>query len=187
MHVPLTQYAQGLEASFHRSGTLIQSSAGIYLETKAGEFHVIGTVANYARPEQATQPTAGWRGLKIKSHVGAKYIDAQLRRADLETSGADQAYWRPVLGIEMWRDDARARVMGELNWIAGTSVEDGVEHVEAIRTIAGGVRFFFSKHVTFDIGVRHQSNYDGLAESAIQSRLNFSLPTHTWRDRVIGN
>ena len=159
----------------------------IEYETKAGEFYVIGTVANYPRPEHATEPTAGWRGLKIKSHLGAKYIDAQMRRKELETGGANESHWRPVIGIEMWRDDARARVMGELNWIAGTSVEDGNERVDAIRTVTGGVRFFFSKHVTFDIGVRHQSNYDGLTASAIQSRLNFSLPTHVWRDRVIGS
>ena len=126
VHVPLAQYAQGLAASFQRSGSFVQRAGEVEYETKAGEFYVIGTVANYPRPEHATEPTAGWRGLKIKSHLGAKYIDAQMRREELETGGANESYWRPVIGIEMWRDDARARVIGELNWIAGTSVEGGI-------------------------------------------------------------
>ncbi|MBT3346723.1 MAG: hypothetical protein HN712_17850 [Gemmatimonadetes bacterium] len=186
----LTNYAQGIAASFQRSGTFTQFANKRDYEGKAGEFYVMGTVANYARPEHATEPAAGWRGLKIRSHIGMKYMDAQLRSTLDDEGGATQSTWRPVVGFELWRDDARARVIGELNYITGISVDglgENEERVEAIRTLTGGVRFFFSKHVTFDIGVRHQSNYDGLAESAIQSRLNFSLPTHVWRDRVVGN
>lgn len=195
----LTNYAQGIAASFQRSGTFTQSNGVNEYEGKAGEFYIMGTVANYARPEHATEATAGWRGLKIRSHLGVKYIDAQLERMNVLEGATAQssaaAAWRPVIGVELWRDDARARVIAELNYItginnAGIDAETGIgglPEVETIRTLTGGVRFFFSKHVTFDIGVRHQSNYDGLAESAIQSRLNFSLPTHVWRDRVVGN
>ena len=67
--------------------------------------------------------------------------------------------------------------------------DSNVREVNASRSCAsftGGVRYFFSKHVTFD-GVRSQSNYGGLAESAIQAKINLAIPTHGFRDRLVGN
>ena len=115
--------------------------------------------------------------------MGAKYIDARLTREEESVTEKEGTFWRPVAGFEVWRDNARARVIGELNWMPGFN--DG--SIEIIRVVNGGVRFFFSKHSTIDIGIRHQSNYDGIAESAIQTRLTFHLPTHAFRDRVVGN
>ena len=91
-----------------------------------------------------------------------------------------------MFGFEVWRDNSRARVVGELNWMTSFDDANGGT-IEDVRVVSGGVRFFFSKHATFDIGVRQQSNYDGIAESAIQTKLTLHLPTHTFRDRVVGN
>ena len=129
----------------------------------------------------ATDPRAGWAGLKVKGHLGMKYVDARLQGAQ----SVSAAFWRPAGGLELWKNDARARVVGEMNWTPAFEPTGG-DHVEIVRVVTAGVRYFFSKHATFDIGVRHQSNYDGLAESAIQMRLNLSMPTHKFRDRVIG-
>jgi hypothetical protein len=182
VQVPLTNYAQGLAASFQRSGTYQVTKGGVFYDAKVGEFYTVATFANFPKPEHATEPTAGWNGVKMKTHLGAKYIDARLDGANT-TAGA---FWRPIGGIEIWKSDARARVVGEVNWIADFE-NDGGERIDVVRVVTGGVRYFFSKHTTLDLGVRHQSNYDGLAESAIQTRLSFSIPTHTFRDRVVGN
>ena len=189
VYVPLTHYAQGLAVSFQRTGTYEERASLVDYEAKLGEFFAMATLANYPLPEHATAPTAGWNGLKVKAHGGVKYIDAKLEDRD---SGARAGYWRPVAGVELWKDDARARVVGELNWLIGldadrTAGSPPAERLEVIRCITGGVRFFFSKHATFDIGIRHQSNYDGIAESAIQTRVNLAIPTHVFRDRVVGN
>ena len=180
--VHLSGYVRGVTASFRRSGTYSRHAAGTDYDAKAGVFYTVATLANYPDEQYATDPRAGWNGLKVKSHMGMKYIDAQLDGA----APTGTSFWRPVGGIELWKNDARARVIGEINWIPGFE-RNGGERIELVRVVTGGVRYFFSKHATFDIGVRHQSNYDGLAESAIQAKLNLSLPTHSFRDRVVGN
>jgi hypothetical protein len=186
--VPLNHYVQGLAASFRRSASTSQRIAGTTFDRKVGEFYTMATVANYPEERHATNPTAGWKGIKAKSHVGLKYVDAQME-GGAQPSG--NAFWRPVVGLELWKTDARARIVGEVNWIAGFEGAGmdgaGTERVEPIRVVTAGVRYFFSKHVTLDIGVRNQSDYDGLAESAIQAKVNFSIPTHSLRDRIVGN
>lgn len=183
VQVPLSGYARGIAVSFRRSGTFTERYNRVDHDAKVGEFHVVATVANYPEERYATEPTAGWAGIKLKGHMGMKYVDAQMVAGTEERAAA---FWRPVGGFEVWKNDARARIVGELNWLAAFDRHDGAP-IEAVRVATGGIRYFFSRHVTFDIGVRHQSNYDGLAESAIQARLNLSLPTHRFRERVVGN
>ena len=180
--LPLSGYARGLAVSFRRSGTYRERTKEGDYKAKVGEFYTVATLANYPGEQYATDPHAGWNGLKVKGHVGMKYVDAKLDGAT--STGA--SFWRPVGGIELWKSDARARIMGEVNWIPGFELNGG-ERIEVVRVVTGGVRYFFSKHVTFDFGVRPQSNYDGLAESAIQAKLNLSIPMHAFRDRLVGN
>ena len=120
VYVPLTHYAQGLAVSFQRTGTYEERASLVDYEAKLGEFFAMATLANYPLPEHATAPTAGWNGLKVKAHGGVKYIDAKLEDRD---SGARAGYWRPVAGVELWKDDARARVVGELNWLVGLDAD----------------------------------------------------------------
>lgn len=182
VYLPLSGYARGIAASFRRSGTHKEKTTEGQYDAKVGEFYAMTTVANYPEENLAADPTAGWRGLKLKGHVGMKYLDARMEGAG-EATGA---YWRPAGGVELWKNDARARVLAELNWIPGFE-RTGGDRIEIVRVVTAGVRYFFSKHTTFDFGVRHQSNYDGLAESAIQAKMNFSMPTHKLRDRIVGN
>ena len=187
VHVPLGTYARGVSASFQRSGSHTDVVDFVDWSAKVGEFHTVATIANHA-PEDVESAAAGWNGLKLQTHAGFKYMDARLRRGTDpgHMSEIEKTFWRPVFGFEVWRDNSRARVVGELNWM--TSFDDANNGtIEDIRVVSGGVRFFFSKHATFDIGVRQQSNYDGIAESAIQTKVTFHLPTHTLRDRVVGN
>ena len=187
VHLPIGRLVRGVAASFHRSGSHSPSVRGINWDARVGEFHTVATIANHA-PQEAESSRAGWNGIKIRTHVGAKYIDARLEREEI--TGAviqrEGTFWRPVAGVELWRDNARARVLGELNWMTEFDDANGGT-IETVRVVNGGVRFFFSKHSTFDIGVRHQGNYNGIAESAIQTKMTFHLPTGALRDRVVGN
>jgi len=182
LFLPLSRYARGVAISFRRSATYRQTKVEADYKAKVGEFYAVSTLANYPEEQYATDPQSGWNGLKVKGHVGMKYVDAQLDGR--QTTGS--SFWRPVGGIELWKNDARARIIAEINWIPGFEREGG-ERIEIVRVVTGGVRYFFSKHVTFDIGVRSQSNYGGLAESAIQAKINLAIPTHGFRDRLVGN
>ena len=187
VYLPLWRYAQGVAASFHRTGVYEEKAEGANYETRLGEFYTVATLANYATAQEASTSRGGWNGIKLKGHLGTTYIDAQLSRGALEIK---QTFWRPVAGLEVWKNDARARIVGELSWTAGFSSGpadgDGGD-IDIIRVAMGGVRFFFSKHVTFDIGIRHQDNYGGIAESTIQTKLHMALPTRALQDRIVGN
>ena len=185
VHLPLGRFARGVAASFQRSGTHTDIVDRVDWSARVGEFHTVATLANHA-PEDVASRRAGWKGVKFQAHVGAKYIDSRLSRGKDTPTDTERTFWRPLGGFEVWRDDARARIVGEFNWITGFDDANGGS-IEVIRVISGGVRFFFSKHATFDIGVRQQSNYEGIAESAIQTKVTFHLPTHSFRDRVVGN
>ena len=171
--LPLSGYARGLSASFRRSATYTERTLTGEREGNIGEFFTVLSLANHTDAY-----SAGWQGIKVNTHLGVSYLDA-----GLDDGAVKKSFWRPVMGFEVWRDNARARIIGELGWnIHYTSAGK----IDDIRVLVGGVRFFFSKHVTFDLGVRHQDNYDGLSSSTIQSRLHIGLPTHVLRDRVAG-
>lgn len=176
VYLPLWQYAHGISASFRRSATYDTQVGDIHYEGKVGEFYSVVSLANYRMGQEDGN---GWSGIKLKGHIGAKYTDASMNGVQ----EIKNSVWRPVLGFEVWRKNERARIVAEMGW-STNFLADG--NINDIRIIIGGVRYFFSKHVTFDIGVRHQDNYGGLAESMIQTRLHFAIPTHTLRDRIIG-
>jgi hypothetical protein len=180
--IQLRKYGQGLAASFRKSDTYEEQLQGQEYRAKVGELYVVASVANFPDPEAGVDPEGGWWGIKAKTHFGANYLDANLRTDQLR---AQKSLWRPVAGLEVWRNDSRARIVAELGWVPEFGAQNGGQ-VSAVQVVTGGVRFFFSKHVTLDVGVRHQSDQGGLSESMIQSKLHMSIPTHILRERVVG-
>jgi hypothetical protein len=182
VYLPLWRYVHGVSASFRRSGAFTQETPDTEYEARVGEFYLVSSMANFL-PGQESHSRAGWKGIKAKAHLGLNYIDARLS-SDL---GERQRHvWRPIGGFEVWKKDSRARIVGEMSWNAHFAPGEQGGRIEDIRVVTGGVRFFFSKHVTLDVGIRHQDNYGGLSESTIQTKLHFSIPTHTLRERVVG-
>lgn len=180
VYLPLWKYVHGVGASFRRSGSYEARTATARYEAKLGEFYAVASVANFT-PGRETSSRAGWKGVKFKGHLGLVYTDAVL---SVDQVDRKRHFLRSIGGFEAWKEDSR--IIGELSWTADFQPEEG-GRIEDIRVVTGGVRFFFSKHVTFDVGVRHQDNYGGLSESTIQTKLHFSVPTHTLRERVVGN
>jgi hypothetical protein len=189
VHMPMWRKLHGVGARFLRSGTYTEDASAARLTPESrcrlGVFTSVATVANFDLGD-ASKPNGGWHGVKIVSHLGANYLDARIEQSLDEEIVIRERFWRPLVGLEVWRSDARARIIAELAWSAHFMPENGGS-IEALRVTTGGVRFFFSKHVTFDAGIRHQSNYDGLSESTIQTKLHFTVPTHRFRSRVVGN
>ena len=179
VYIPMWKYWHGLAASFRRSGTHKARWGDETYEQRVGNFSIVASLANYLTPREGAAPDGGWKGIKVKTHVGFKYVDPRLVSKD----GSSGSFLRPFGGFEVWRKDTKARIMGELDWAANFK---SPEKVEDVWIATGGVRFFFSKHVAADIGVRYQSNFVGLSESVIHSKLRFSLPTHLIRKRLVG-
>lgn len=180
VYLPGWKYWHGISASFRRSGTYEERVEGVRYAEKVGNFSVMATMANFLTPEEGSEAAGGWQGIKVKTHLGMIYVDPRL------TSSAEKAqgFWKPFGGFELWRKDSRARIMGELGWNA--DFQPG-GRIQEIWEATGGVRFFFSKHVTADIGVKHQSNQQGLSESVMQFKLRMSFPTHLLRERIVGH
>ncbi len=183
VYLPVWRYWHGIAASFRRSGTYAELMNGVRYQEKVGDFSAVATVANFLTSEEGNTPGGGWKGIKVKTHLGLVYVDPSMRSSGGDIKKAP-GFWKPFGGFELWRKDARARIMGELGWNADFQ-QNG--QIEEIWMATGGVRFFFSKHVTADIGVKHQSNYEGLSESMMQFKLRMSFPTHLLRERVVGH
>ena len=188
---PVWRNWQGVAASFRRSGTRKESmmaALGDSLMTyreKAGEFCVLATVANFASPEEGRSASGGWKGTKVKGHFGLNYLDARMNSGEVERR---KSFLRPFGGVEVWRGDAslpQTRVMAEFGWAPHFKPENQGQ-IEDVWVAMGGIRFFYHRYGTFDIGVRYQSNYEGLSESTLQARLRLGWPTHLIRDRIIG-
>ncbi len=174
------KYWHGISAAFRRSGTHEERVDGVWYEEKVGNFSVMASLANFLTPEEGNEVAGGWQGIKVKTHLGMIYVDPRITPSPQKAQG----FWKPFGGFELWRKDSRARIMGELGWNA--DFQPG-GRIEQIWMATGGVRFFFSKHVTADIGVKHQSNQQGLSESVMQFKLRMSFPTHLLRERIVGH
>ena len=182
VYLPVWRYLQGLTATFRRSGTSEVRLGDEDYRMKVGDLALMGTLANFATSEEGAAAAGGWQGIKVRTHLGLIYVDPNLSNSagSLRMAGG---FWKPFGGLELWRRDSRARVMAELGWNADFGPQGGIE---AIAVVTGGVRFFFSKHVTADIGIKHQSDYHGLSESVMQFKIRMALPTHLLRDRIVG-
>ena len=63
---------------------------------------------------------------------------------------------------------------------------DVVVEVTPIWYVVGGVRFFYHRYGTFELGMRYQSNYDGIGDLAMEMKMRLGLPTHMIRERLLG-
>ena len=180
---PVWRNLRGVAVSFRRSGANEERVNGHDYSQKVGEFSVITSAANFATAAEGAAATGGWLGTKVKGHFGVTYLDARL-----DNSGAaiKKGFLRPFGGVEIWRGDTQVphtRVMAEVGWLPHFA---SVEKIRDEWVAVGGIRFFYHRYGSFDIGVRYQSNYDGLSESTLQAQLRLGWPTHLIRDRIVG-
>ena len=180
---PVWRYWKGMAVGFRRSGTQIETVGAVKLNERVGEFYTVASVANFLTQEEESV-TGGWMGTKVKAHLGLSYMAARLTSMPAEARKKD--FLRPFGGLEIWRGRSRVpqtRVMAEFGWMA--HFKNQLE-IEDIWVATGGIRFFFHRYAAIDIGVRYQSNYDGLSESTLQTQFRLGWPTHLIRDRIIG-
>ena len=183
---PVWRNIRGVAVSFRRSGTNEESVGGEKYEEKVGEFSVVTSAANFATDAEGAAATGGWLGTKVKGHLGVTYLDARL---DNSGPAVKKGFLRPFGGVEIWRGGTQVphtRVMAEVGWMPHFTA-DGAKKIITDEWVAvGGIRFFYHRYGSFDIGVRYQSNYEGLSESTLQAQLRLGWPTHLIRERIIG-
>ena len=181
---PVWQYWKGMAVGFRRSGGQKARVGPDEFEQKVGEFYSVASLANYRDEAEGASVSGGWMGTKVKAHLGLGYLAARLAS---DRSGMEKkTFLRPFGGLEIWRGRAsvpQTRVMAEFGWLA--HFEDP-NRIEDVWVASGGIRFFFHRYASLDIGVRYQSNYDGLSESTLQTQFRLGWPTHLIRDRIIG-
>ena len=181
--LPGWKYWKGTAVGFRRSGTQAESVGRETFKEKVGEFYSVASVANFLTPNEGAAASGGWRGTKMKAHVGLSYVAARLTSPTTKTN---KGFLRPFGGLEIWRGRSRVpqtRVMAEFGWMTHFK---NPRQIEDIGVAIGGIRFFFHRYAALDIGVRYQSNYDGLSESTLQAQLRLGWPTHLIRDRIVG-
>ena len=150
------------------------------------------TLANFSSPQEGATASGGWKEIKIRAHLGFTYLDAELTRVETEREN----FLRPLGGLEVWKGGAQiphSRLMADLGWVVQFKPDQGsdgeieeVATIEDILVASVGVRFFYHRYGTLDIGARYQSDYDGVTDSTIHAKLRLSMPTHLIRDRIIG-
>lgn len=180
--LPVWKYCHGIAAGVRRSGTHKEKVNAVAYKEKVGGLYVVTSIANFLEPGEGATTGDGWKGIKIRTHLGVDYVNARLTPSTVE----EKNFWRPIGGIEIWRGNSRipfARIMAELGWNVHFKNE---EQIKDIWVVTGGMRFFWHSYGTIDFGARYQSNYEGLSELAMQAQFRLHLPTHLLRDRIVG-
>ena len=181
---PVWRYWKGMAVGFRRSGTHAEILGPVTFKERVGEFYSVASVANFLTPDEGTAASGGWMGTKLKAHVGMSYVAARLTSSP--TEALKKGFLRPFGGLEIWRGPSgvpHSRVMAKFGWMAHFKDQ---QQIEDIWVAMGGIRFFFHRYAAFDIGVRYQSDYDGLSESTLQTQVRLGWPTHLIRDRLVG-
>ncbi len=181
---PMWRHWKGMAVGFRRSGAHEESVGPVTYKEKVGEFYTVASMANFLTPEEGAAASGGWMGTKLKAHFGLSYLAARLTSG--LTEAHKKAFVRPFGGVEIWRGGSsipHTRVMAEFGWMAHFKPE---QQIDDIWVGIGGIRFFVHRYATLDIGVRYQSNYEGLSESTLQTQLRLGWPTHLIRNRFIG-
>ena len=181
---PVWRHWKGMAVGFRRSGTQKEHVGSATLRERVGEFYTVASFANYLTPREGAAVSGGWMGTKMKAHLGLNYMAARLTSSPTEEA-LKESFLRPFGGVEIWRGAGvpQTRVMAEFGWMAHFK---DPQKIDEVWVATGGIRFFFHRYAAFDVGVRYQSDYDGLSESTLQTQFRIGWPTHLIRNRIIG-
>jgi len=133
---------------------------------------------------------AGRRGSMASFHVGLHLADVRTRNGmqwlyneatssttSLEIPELQKNISGPTAGLSVAMN-ARTHLMVEVGPVPEIRylVEERSVTVRRVWRGVGGVRFFLGSWLSWDTGVRYQSNFDGIADAKIEMSLNAVLP-----------
>lgn len=120
----------------------------------------------------------------LSLHAGLDIFDARLKSNVMEGQKKEEAkknFFLPFGGLDIWVTE-RGKAMAEFGWTTNFNyVENGLqkdEDIESIWVALLGVRFFLTRYIAVDVGVRYQQNYAGVSDANIESKIDISIPTH---------
>ena len=122
---------------------------------------------------------------------------------EIDMRELSQSAMVPFFGLEVWAAP-KAKLMMEFLYTADFNEEPTDTSVRDVSDSGGwldaledqgrvsrewmttfGVRFFFTKFVATDIGVRYQGNFESVADANIELKLAASFPTHLIYDHIV--
>ena len=125
-------------------------------------------------------------------HAGVDIFDSRLTTGVMERQNIHEAkrnFIRPFGGIDIWVTE-RGKAMAEFGWTTNFKyAEDGIQtgdDIEPNWVAMLGVRFFATRHLSADVGVRYQQNYEGVSDASIEVKIDTSIPTHLIYDYARG-
>lgn len=114
----------------------------------------------------------GWADIRVKDpggYEGGPLFEGEMQRNLFSPFGGFSAPVNP-----------RTTVMGEVDMVPRFDFEEGNTTPEEIILYAWsgalGIRFYFTRWLSTDVGAVYRSDFDGLAEAAIRASANIMLP-----------
>ncbi len=123
--------------------------------------------------------TFGFHLADVRTRRGVQWLynEATFTTTQLEIPELQKNITGPTAGLRLAMN-ARTHLMLELGPVPEVRyvLEDRSVTVRRVWRGVGGVRFFLGSWLSWDTGVRYQSNFDGIADAKIEMSLNAVLP-----------
>jgi hypothetical protein len=122
----------------------------------------------------------------LSLHGGVDIFDARMRSDENGKMAqiAKRNFMGPFAGLDIWVTE-RGKAMAEFGWIPNFNYADRKIDNEWLALL--GVRFFVTKYVAADVGIRYQGNYEGVSDAKIEIKLDTLIPTHLIYEYARGN
>lgn len=120
----------------------------------------------------------------LSVHGGLDIINARLKVGKEGGEEVNENFYRPFGGMDLWVTE-RGKAMFEVGSIPDFQYTE--KEIKPIWVYLFGVRFFATRYIAADVGVRYQSNYEGVSDANIEFKIDTSIPTHLLYEYARGN
>jgi len=168
--LPLEQVSfllPNLAVSYRRTFGREEEGEGGAYKRQLADLYAVASKSFFSKGER-------WRGFSL--HAGVDYFGARLTMSEHSNSQSVK-FLKPFGGLEIWAS-RHAKLMAEFEWVPEINEEMLMIEEEPIWMSIVGVRIFFTRFLTADIGVRYQQNFDTIADAKVEANIGLSIPTH---------
>jgi hypothetical protein len=156
-----------LAVSYRRTFGRKEEGESVAYKRQLADLYAVASKSFFANGER-------WRGFSL--HAGVDYFGARLTMSESSNSQSVK-FLKPFGGLEIWAS-RHAKLMAEFEWVPEINEEELMIEEEPIWMSIVGVRIFFTRFLTADIGVRYQQNFDTIADAKVEANIGVSIPTH---------
>jgi len=168
--LPLEQVSfllPNLAVSYRRTFGREEEGEGVAYKRQLADLYAVASKSFFSSGKR-------WGGFSL--HAGVDYFGARLTMSERSNSQSVK-FLKPFGGLEIWAS-RHAKLMAEFEWVPEINEEMLMIEEEPIWMSIVGVRIFFTRFLTADIGVRYQQNFDTIADAKVEANIGISIPTH---------